>query len=173
MGRTCLFTYSFIVIVALAWCSGAGAEEAASAWDQLSQSHAAPAAEASELEKQALQLLSPSSLRAYLAGVDAADIPLLNGETLAELLERAGPVSFDLTWFTIDGGAGRIEGGAFNLLGSLGQPDAGAMSGGAFTLKGGFLGLATSAGDGDPCSGPKAIHCDGFESGDTSAWTQL
>ncbi len=46
---------------------------------------------------------------------------------------------YDLTWHTIDGGgAMRSTGGDFELSGTIGQPDAGAMSGGNFTLTGGF-----------------------------------
>ena len=54
--------------------------------------------------------------------------------------ETAGvPPEFDLSWFTIDGGGVmRSTGGDFELSGTIGQPDAGAMSGGNFTLNGGF-----------------------------------
>lgn len=44
-----------------------------------------------------------------------------------------------LDWFTADGGGGTwSEGGGFTLGGTVGQPDAGALSGGAYTLLGGF-----------------------------------
>jgi hypothetical protein len=47
--------------------------------------------------------------------------------------------SFDLTWNTIDsGGVVRSTGGAFELSGTIGQPDAGRMAGGDFELIGGF-----------------------------------
>ena len=46
---------------------------------------------------------------------------------------------FDLTWNTIDGGGVmRSTGGAFELSGTIGQPDAGRMAGGSFELNGGF-----------------------------------
>jgi hypothetical protein len=45
---------------------------------------------------------------------------------------------FDLTWNTFDGGGGTSSGGAFTLMGTIGQPDAGVMTGGAFELRGGF-----------------------------------
>ena len=46
---------------------------------------------------------------------------------------------YDLSWHTIDGGGVmRSTGGAFELSGTIGQLDAGAMSGGDFTLTGGF-----------------------------------
>ena len=47
-------------------------------------------------------------------------------------------------WFTIDGGGGASAGGAYSVIGTAGQPDAGAMGGGVYTLSGGFWGfLAT------------------------------
>jgi hypothetical protein len=47
--------------------------------------------------------------------------------------------SYELSWFTIDGGGATLsEGGPYSLGGSIGQADAGAMSGGAYSLSGGF-----------------------------------
>ena len=46
---------------------------------------------------------------------------------------------FEIPWFTADGGGGTwSEGGEFSLGGTVGQPDAGALSGGEYTLLGGF-----------------------------------
>ena len=46
---------------------------------------------------------------------------------------------FDLTWNTIDGGGATFStSGNYRLGGTIGQPDAGAMSGGTFQLSGGF-----------------------------------
>lgn len=50
----------------------------------------------------------------------------------------AGDLS--LSWWTVDGGGGASAGGEYALEGTIGQPDAGAMSGGAYTLSSGFLG---------------------------------
>ncbi len=47
---------------------------------------------------------------------------------------------YDLSWWTVDGGGGAAEGGAFTLAGTAGQPDAGVVSGGTYTLGGGFWG---------------------------------
>ena len=60
---------------------------------------------------------------------------------------QMGP-NLDLTWNTIDGGGGVSGGGGFELIGTIGQPDAGAASGGTFELAGGFLG---GAGGPPPC----------------------
>jgi hypothetical protein len=45
---------------------------------------------------------------------------------------------FNLPWFTFDGGGGRSSGGSLEVVGTVGQPDAGVMSGGEFSLNGGF-----------------------------------
>ncbi len=51
---------------------------------------------------------------------------------------------FDLSWHSIDGGGGTSIGGGFDLSGTIGQPEAGAvMFGGDFELRGGFW-LASS-----------------------------
>ena len=58
---------------------------------------------------------------------------------LPVVLAVAVDPTYDLTWHTIDGGGVmRSTGGNFDLSGTIGQPDAGAMSGGNFTLTGGF-----------------------------------
>ncbi|MEO1366197.1 MAG: hypothetical protein AAFX50_03390 [Acidobacteriota bacterium] len=62
---------------------------------------------------------------------------------------------------SIDGGGGRSAGGDFVLHGVVGQPDAGALSGGGFRIEGGVL----------PGGEAGVLFCDGFESGDTSAWS--
>jgi hypothetical protein len=46
-----------------------------------------------------------------------------------------------IDWFTVDGGGGVSTSGVFTVSGTLGQPDAGAMSGGTFALEGGFWGV--------------------------------
>ena len=48
--------------------------------------------------------------------------------------------SFDISWYSIDGGGGLSIGGPFDLHGVIGQPDAGPeMFGGTFLLRGGYL----------------------------------
>ena len=46
---------------------------------------------------------------------------------------------YELTWSTIDGGGGQSSGGPYELMVTIGQPDAAAMSGGDYELLGGFL----------------------------------
>ena len=77
---------------------------------------------------------------------------------VALLVVSAGPAvgdDFDVDWFTIDGGGDMwTAGGEFELSGTIGQADAGAvMTGADFTLVGGFwAGLRYSLGD---------LNCDG------------
>jgi hypothetical protein len=49
---------------------------------------------------------------------------------------------YDLSWWTVDGGGGTVDGsgppGAYSLAGTIAQPDAGRLAGGGYTLAGGF-----------------------------------
>jgi len=45
---------------------------------------------------------------------------------------------YDLSSYTIDNGGGVSTGGDYSLVGTIGQPEAGAMSGGSYELLGGF-----------------------------------
>ena len=65
------------------------------------------------------------------------------GLALCLLLLPAGAAAaqggYDLTWWTVDGGGGMVSAGpGYSLGGTIGQPDAGAMSGPGYTLAGGF-----------------------------------
>ncbi len=69
----------------------------------------------------------------YLVGTLLA-LLLLSGVALAQ---SGG--GYDLTWNTVDGGGYTFStGGSYALGGTIGQPDAGAMSGGVYALSGGF-----------------------------------
>jgi hypothetical protein len=47
--------------------------------------------------------------------------------------------SYDLSWWTVDGGGGRLGAGNYSLSGTAGQPDAGAaLEQGGYTLIGGY-----------------------------------
>ncbi len=45
---------------------------------------------------------------------------------------------YEINWYTIDGGGGRSSGGPYNLVGTIGQPDAAWSKGGNYELLGGF-----------------------------------
>ncbi|MBW8038982.1 MAG: hypothetical protein FVQ85_03170 [Planctomycetes bacterium] len=46
---------------------------------------------------------------------------------------------YELSWYTVDGGGGRSSGGPYELLSTIGQPDAAYSAGGDYELLGGFL----------------------------------
>lgn len=48
--------------------------------------------------------------------------------------------SYDLSWWTVDGGGSNLSGGSYALDGTIGQPDAGTLQGGVYGLDGGFWG---------------------------------
>ncbi len=53
--------------------------------------------------------------------------------------QSGGP--YELTWTTIDAGGGTVTGGAYSLVSTIGQAEAGAAaSGGAYSLTGGVWG---------------------------------
>jgi hypothetical protein len=54
--------------------------------------------------------------------------------------------SYDLSWWTVDGGGGTVSGGSYTLVATIGQPDTGVLTGGAYTLGGGFWGDGVAAG---------------------------
>ena len=57
--------------------------------------------------------------------------------SLTALVAQA-QTNYTIDWYTIDGGGGTSTGGVYAVSGTIGQPDAGAMSGGNYTLEGGF-----------------------------------
>jgi len=64
---------------------------------------------------------------------------------LISAVSRGLAQDFNLSWNTVDGGGAMLTtGGGFELSGTIGQPDAGAMTGGAFELVGGFWSLASA-----------------------------
>lgn len=69
----------------------------------------------------------------------------------------------EVDWFTIDGGGTMLTvGGGFELSGTIGQPDAGALTGGGFELYGGFWpGVSGAVLPGD-CDGNAALDLNDF-----------
>ena len=65
-------------------------------------------------------------------GIIAATLGLL------ALALTARAQSYSIDGYTVDSGGGTSTGGVYSVTGTIGQPDAGAMSGGHFTLEGGF-----------------------------------
>ncbi len=70
----------------------------------------------------------------------------------------------DIPAYSIDGGGGTSSGDDFQLIGSVGQPDAGTvLEGDDYGLTGGVMAVVA------PLQG--ILFCDGFESGDASSWS--
>lgn len=66
---------------------------------------------------------------------------------MAGLATSAQAQPFSVNWYTIDGGGitAPLTGGAFALVGTAGQADAGSASAGAFRCDGGFWGVTLGA----------------------------
>jgi hypothetical protein len=60
---------------------------------------------------------------------------------------NAAPDAYEISWWTVDGGGGTLNEGAYSLSGTVGQPDAGsALTRNGYTLVGGFwYGVAAPA----------------------------
>jgi len=76
----------------------------------------------------------------------AALLTLLLGAVLTNAQTGDGvsfslSTGYDLSWSTLDGGGYTFsEGDGYQLGGTIGQPDAGALTGGDYALSGGFWG---------------------------------
>lgn len=46
--------------------------------------------------------------------------------------------NYEISWWTVDGSGSAIAGGSYELSGTAGQPDAGALSSSSYTLESGF-----------------------------------
>ena len=73
----------------------------------------------------------------------------LAGGVSAQMIrsDRAGATgaTYDLSWWTVDGGGQTFStGGDYTLSGTGGQPDAGVLEGNGYTLTGGFWGGAAA-----------------------------
>ena len=67
---------------------------------------------------------------------------LLSMTTLPGPPTVSAAVTYELSWWSIDGGGTvNASAGEYSLSGTIGQPDAGVFSGGAYALTGGFWGL--------------------------------
>lgn len=148
----------WIALCALLWTGPVWAEDALTV---LEREHPAVASALSDSERDLLRQLASEDLEDYLRGVDPATIRLATGESLAEYLGTQGMETFTVSKYSIDGGGGRVSGGNFSLIGSVGQPDAGRSSGGSYVLYSGFWA---------PVPSEEPLFSDGLDSGDLSGW---
>jgi hypothetical protein len=156
-----------IAIQAILLASVGSAQDPSTAREHLGKEDSTSSRRLSIRERETLLLLTSEQTAAFAAGKPASEIVLATGRTLEEFLASKGAEPFELSWYSIDAGAGTLSGGGnVSLNGILAQSDAGAMSGGNLSLTGGFLASEQL----DYCQGPGVVFCDGFESGDTSSW---
>ena len=65
--------------------------------------------------------------------------PGLLAASVVVCLAVSASAQTNISWHTMDGGAGRSTGGIYAVEGTIGQPDAGeTLQGGAYDLQGGF-----------------------------------
>jgi hypothetical protein len=70
---------------------------------------------------------------------DLRTLSVMWGIGLAVLACTPAWGEYDLSWYTVDGGGDvATMSDSYTLSGTIGQPDAGAMTGGTFSLNGGF-----------------------------------
>ena len=78
-------------------------------------------------------------LRLLLASV--ALLVLISVLVAPTVIEATAPrtVSYDVSWWTIDGGGAQgLTGGTYSLSGTIGQPDASLRGAGTYSVGGGF-----------------------------------
>ena len=84
--------------------------------------------------------------RFYLIILTLVVALLITLPPLARSMSAPTASSYDLSWYTTDGGGATFStGGGYSLGGTIGQPDAGSLSGGSYTLNGGFWGGAVAS----------------------------
>ena len=69
-----------------------------------------------------------------IAAVDRLTVSIV----LLVLIGSIANGQYELSWYTIDGGGGVSSGGPYELIGTIGQPDAGNLAGGQYEVLGGF-----------------------------------
>ena len=84
-----------------------------------------------------MNLVKISTENVVIPGIDGRLLLLGLMLTMPALVQADGP--YEISWYTIDGGAGTSTGGQYTLTGTIGQPDTGWSSGGRYELFGGFL----------------------------------
>jgi hypothetical protein len=134
------------------------------AWDAVVAADPAAGAGVDPVLRSIMTRLSPAEYARLVEGVDPAEIELLDGRRLDVFLKETTGLGggFAIPFFSIDAGGRTSTGGTFRVEGTLGQPDTSIVMSGDLTLIsfGGFR---------QPL-GP-SIFADGFESGDTSEWS--
>lgn len=141
----------------------AAAEPSISAWDDLVRHFPGAITQLSLDQRAVLEILGPDEARRWSTGSPTDEVLTLDGRTLADwLVDRklTGP-SYEMGWWSVDGGGGASSGGGFTLTGTIGQHDQAVSAGGPYTVRGGFWA---------PTAFGTPFFSDGFEDGTTDAW---
>ena len=94
----------------------------------------------------------------------------MNTTILTSLLATAFALTparaqFTIDWYSIDSGGGTTSGGAFEVSGTIGQPDAsGPLPGGIFEITGGFwVGTTSCYANCDGSTAPPILNINDFQ----------
>jgi hypothetical protein len=81
------------------------------------------------------RLLSPPLLFRLLV---LASVCLVIAGLALSAVSASNLSAYSVPWYTFDGGGGTSTGGAYTVMGTIGQPDAGQHAGSGYDLIGGF-----------------------------------
>lgn len=152
------------LVVALPALAASKAPPPPSALADLQRRNPRAVATLDRVQRAVMSQLTWLQLEELRAGRDPRKIEIVGGWTLADYLHDVLAVDgFSIPFFTIDGGSDVSVGGTFEVVGSVGQPDAGIVAGDGFYLSGGYWGPA----------GLPPLLADDFESGTAAAWASF
>ena len=69
---------------------------------------------------------------------------LVAASVLVAFALRAAAQPYSIDWFKVAGGGGSSTNGQYSVSGTIGQPDAGAISGGSYSVVGGFWAIVSA-----------------------------
>jgi hypothetical protein len=163
MRRVAPLVLAFLIAVPL--CAASNPQSPPSALDAVRERRPEAASRLDAATRAVLSQVSAEQAAALARGeLGLGDLKLPNGTPLADFLSSVfGTATYSIPFYSMDAGGGESAGGQFHLLGTIGQPDAAVLTnaGAGFTLVGGFRGRLTDF----------ALFRDGFESGDSSRWS--
>ena len=102
-------------------------------------------------------------LLVLLIPLAGASNPASSGEEDARAAPKTARAD-EMTAWSVDSGGGEASGGAFSLTAAIGQPDARLISQCGTVLDGGLWAGAVDL---------QPVFCNGFEGGDTGAWSSV
>jgi len=140
------------------------ADVSTSAREDLIRHHPRAISRLSPDQRAVLEVLSPDEAQRWSTGSPTDEVLTLDGRTLADWLAdtKLAGTSFEMSWWSVDGGGGVSNGDGFTLAGTIGQHDSAISAGGPYAFRGGFW---------TPLAADPPFFADGFEDGTTDAWS--